>query len=279
MTPKQKRLAAASGADDNPLDAAVRKRDASVLQNVERALDAGEVLLAYQPIMQARETGTVAFYEALIRVLDATGRVIPANQFIHVAEETELGRKLDCQALRMGLKTLKTYPDLRLSINMSARSIGYRPWRQILNRFLKRDATLGERLILEITEISAMTVPDIVAGFMADHQKHGVSFALDDFGSGKAAVRYLKDFYFDAVKIDGQFTRGIHSNADNQVISAALMSIARHFDMFVVAERIETQLDADYLSQMGVDCLQGYLYGAPSVRPPWLPQTKAQLFG
>lgn len=264
---------------DNPLELAAHVRDRDVLGNVRRALDAGEVLLAFQPVMQARDARKVAFYEGLIRVLDATGRVIPAAQFMAEAEQNELGRKLDCQALRMGLKALKTYPNLRLSVNMSARSIGYRPWRQILNRALKQTPHLGERLILEISESSAMTVPEIVAGFMADQQKTGISFALDEFGSGPTSVKYLKDFYFDAVKIDGQFTVGIHDNADSQVATAALMSVARTFDMFTIGSRIEDPADAQYLTSLGIDCLQGYLFGAPTVRPPWLPQPKSRLFG
>ncbi len=267
------------GGADNPLDMAVKRRDEDVLGNVDRALTAGEVLLAFQPVMQAHTRDTVAFYEGLVRVLDATGRVIPAAQFMHVAEHSELGRKLDCQALRLGMKALKAYPQLRLSVNMSGRSIGYRPWRQILNRFLRQDITLGERLILEISETSAMTLPDIVAGFMSEYQRRGVSFALDDFGSGLMAVRYLKDFCFDAVKIDGQFSNGIHDNADNQVIASSLISVAQEFDMFTVACRVENENDAAHLVRTGADCLQGYLFGAPSVRPPWLPQPKSPLFG
>ncbi len=262
---------------DNPLDLAAKTRDANVLNMVDRALSTGDVLLAYQPIMQAQARGTVAFYEGLIRVLDATGRVIPAAQFMGEAEQSELGRKLDCQSLRLGLKALQTYPQVRLSINMSGRSIGYRPWRNILTRFLKRDARLGERLILEISEKSAMTVPEIVSGFMEEYQRAGISFALDEFGSGLSAVKYLKDFCFDAVKIDGQFTKGIHTDADNQVMTAALMSVARHFDMFTVATHVEHRAEAGYLTALGVDCMQGYLYGAPAVRPPWLPQREKRL--
>ena len=244
---------------------------------VDRALNAGDVLLAYQPILQARARGTVAFYEGLVRVLDATGRVIPAAQFMGEAEQSELGRKLDHQSLRLGLKALQTYPKLRLSINMSGRSIGYRPWQNTLNRFLKRDASLGERLILEISEKSAMTVPDIVSGFMQEYQRLGLSFALDDFGSGLSSVKYLKEFCFDVAKIDGQFTTGIQNTADNQVAMGALMSVARHFDMFTVATRVEQGGEAEYLSSLGVDCLQGYLYGAPAVRPPWLPQREKRV--
>ncbi|MEP5154662.1 EAL domain-containing protein [Planktotalea sp.] len=234
---------------------------------VRAALEHKQVMLAYQPIMQA--AGSVAFYEGLIRVLDETGRIIPAREFINVIEETEMGRIVDCLALEKGLQALRKHPHLRLSINMSARSIGYARWKKVLDRNLRTDPTLGERLILEITESSAMLVPELVISFMNDLQSRGVCFALDDFGAGYTSFRYLRDFYFDMIKIDGQFIRGISGNPDNQVLLKALVSIARHFDMFTVAEFVENEQDAQFLAQNGIDCLQGYYFGAPTVRPPW----------
>jgi EAL domain-containing protein (putative c-di-GMP-specific phosphodiesterase class I) len=152
---------------------------------------------------------------------------------------------------------------------MSARSIGYPEWLTTLERGLRSDPTIGERLILEITESSAIEMPDLVVDFMADMQERGICFALDDFGAGYTAFRYLKDFYFDIIKIDGEFIRGISQNPDNQVLTQALVSIAQHFDMFTVAESVETAEDARLLVEMGVDCLQGYFFGAPSVAEPW----------
>lgn len=257
-----------AGGPANPLSTAVGQRDKSTMEMVRNALDHKQVLLAFQPIMQATG-GKVAFYEGLIRVLDETGRIIPAKEFINVVEETEMGRIIDCLALEKGLRALRQNPSLRLSINMSARSIGYTRWKAVLDRNLRKTPDLGNRLILEITESSAMLVPELVISFMDDLQDRGVSFALDDFGSGHTSFKYLRDFYFDMIKIDGQFIRGVSTNPDNQVLVKALVSIAKHFDMFTVAEFVENQQDAGFLASVGVDCLQGYYYGAPTVRPPW----------
>jgi EAL domain-containing protein (putative c-di-GMP-specific phosphodiesterase class I) len=71
------------------------------------------------------------------------------------------------------------------------------------------------------------------------------------------------------VKIDGQFTRNVHADADNQCLARALLSIAEHFGMFTIAEAVETPEDAAFLTGLGFDCQQGYLYGAPTTRPPW----------
>jgi EAL domain-containing protein (putative c-di-GMP-specific phosphodiesterase class I) len=272
---RQRRADIPQGAD-NPLGAAIAGRDQATLEMVTEAVKHRQTMLAFQPVMQARAPQKTAFYEGLIRVLDATGRIIPARDFMPVVENTELGREIDCVALEMGLRTLARNPTLRLSINMSARSIGYKKWMRILDRLLKKDESLGGRLILEITESSAMTVPEIVVDFMNQLQGRGIAFALDDFGAGYTAFKYFRDFYFDAVKIDGQFVRGIHDNPDNQVLTQALIAIARQFDMLTVAESVETTEDAEYLLSIGIDCLQGYLFGAPTVRPPWIPDKQSQ---
>ncbi len=260
----------------SPLDAAVAARDAKILDMVAEAIDKGDTMLAYQPVIAMRPPHPVAFYEGLIRVLDSTGRVIPAKEFIDTVEMTELGRVLDCLSLDAGLKTLAQVPDLRLSINMSARSIGYRRWIKTLEKGLKRNPTVGERLILEITERSAIAIPEIVADFMTDLQVKGIAFALDDFGTGYTTFRHFQELYFDIVKVEGSYVRGVHANPDSQVLLKALLDIARHFEMYIVAEEVEDQRDAEWLAKAGVDCVQGYLYGVPTVRPPWITALKAQ---
>ncbi|TNF21678.1 MAG: EAL domain-containing protein [Rhodobacteraceae bacterium] len=254
----------------NALAEALLLRDRNTLQMVEAAVRHKQVMLAFQPVVQSRRPDRMAFYEGLIRVLDETGRVIPAREFISAIEDTLVGRMIDCLALEKGLLALARTPSLRLAINMSARSIGYRPWMRTLERGLKADPTVGERLILEITESSAMMVPEIVTGFMSELQRQGIAFALDDFGAGFTALRHFKQFQFDILKIDGQFIRGIHADPDNQVLTEAILSIARQFDMFTVAENVEKAEDVAILTAMGVDCLQGYFFGAPTVTPPWV---------
>lgn len=259
----------------SPLNAAISARDSDVLTMVSEAVKHKQVALAYQPVVSALKPEHPAFYEGLIRIFDETGRIIPAKDFIEQIEATELGRVIDCLALEFGFRALAQAPTLRLSINMSARSIGFPRWMRTLHRGLEDDPTAAERLILEITESSAMTVPDLVVGFMSDLQRKGISFALDDFGAGYTSFRYLKDFYFDILKIDGQFIRNIHTDPDNQVLTRALVGIAQQFDMFTVAESVETYEDYVWLQGIGVDCLQGYYFGAPTIQEPWKQNSKA----
>lgn len=269
MNLKKRRIADVPPGFENPLSFALSSRDEGILDMVALAIRHKQTLLAFQPVVLSRDPTRVGFYEGLMRVTDETGRVIRARDFMPLIEDTELGREIDVLALQMGLRALYEVPHLRLSINMSARSIGYSKWTHTLERWLNRDPTLAERLILEITEGSAMTVPELVIDFMDRWQVRGICFALDDFGSGQTALRYFKDFFFDILKIDGQFVSGIARDPDNQALVRSMVSIAQHFDMMTVAEFVETKADADVLASLGVDCLQGYLHGAPTTRPAW----------
>lgn len=253
----------------SPLDSMLDTQSRLTLDTVARAVERGDGVLAFQPVVQASRPDRPAFQEGLIRIIDATGRMVPLRDFMPHAETSELGRKIDCLALSLGLRELAEQPSLRLSINMSARSIGNPEWMRVLIAGIGEDDSIAERLVLEITENSAMDCADQVIGFMRDLQERGVSFALDDFGAGYTSFRYLRDFFFDMIKIDGQFIRQISARPDNQVLTRALQSIGHHFDMFTVAEQVETAEDAAFLIDMGIDCLQGFYFGAPTISPPW----------
>ena len=256
--------------EESPLSFANAMQGRTIMGLVQEAVTSNHALLAFQPIVRSGPTHNIAFYEGLIRIQDPNGRIIPAKEFITQVEETETGRLIDCMALELGLKSLIQVPSLRLAINMSARSIGYGKWIDILGRALRRDPSLGQRLILEITESSAMMVPELVINFMRDLHKRGISFALDDFGSGSTSFRYLRDFDFDILKIDGQFIRSIETSVDDQVLVQALISIGQHFGMDTVAEAVETPTANQWLTKVGIDCQQGYYFAAPTVVPPWI---------
>lgn len=260
---------ATSGQRSSPLDMAISQTDRDTMTVVREAIAARRVRLAWQPVVMAANPGKVAFHEGLVRVLDPAGRVVPARDFMAVVEARELGREIDCLALETGLATLARHPGQRISVNMSARSIGYPRWLRVLKRGLQSAPGIGERLILEINEDSVMHVPEVVGAFMTEIQATGVAFALDDFGAGFTALRQFKELFFDILKIDGQYVREVEGDADHRALVSTMVALARHFDMFTVAEAVETPAEAEALRGLGVDCLQGYLFGAPSLRPDW----------
>ena len=230
---------------------------------VREALAGERVRLAFQRVVTAGSGGEVAAYETFIRILDEIGREIPAGGFIAAVEASPLGRELDCAALRLGLDALRRHRGLRLSINMSARSVGNANWRAILADGAEE---VGHRLTLEVAEGSLALLPDRVIRLMGETKPQGVRFALDDFGAGAVGLRSLRTFGFDHVKLERQLVAGIDTSGDHQVVTAALIAVAHQYGMGVTAVGVETEAEAARLRTLGVDFLQGYLFGHPRTR-------------
>lgn len=243
---------------------------------VARALAQGRVGFHYQPIVRSSDTGFPAFYEMLARLTLPNGQVLPAGAFLPHCEDGPLGRVIDRLALAEALRALAMDKSLRLSVNISPRSMGDEEWLAILAGAARGGAGVCGRLILEITEDAAVQNADQMLDFMHHVRATGCALALDDFGAGATGFRHFRELRFDMVKIDGAFVQGVHASHDNQVLFDCLMSIARHFEMVTVAERVEQAADADWLRERGVDCLQGYLYGRPTRRAELLPDLHAR---
>lgn len=258
-----------------PVAWAATLQEGDTLSMVEQALSARRVRLAFQPVVSARDPARVLFHEGFARILDDTGRAIPARDFMDAVETTELGRRIDAAVLDLGLAALRAHRGLRLSVNMSARSVGYAPFTRALSRALSADAGLGARLVLEVSEVSAMLMPDLLLSFMDDTRPSGVTFALDDFGSAFTSFPHLRDFCFDMVKIDGAYVRGIDRNPDNRAVVRALVAVARSLDMAAVAEAVETPAEAAMLSRLGIPAMQGMLWGMPTVEPDWMKRERS----
>lgn len=234
------------------------------IKRVSEALRDGRMELFYQPIVRSGVDGFIAFFEGLARIRMPDDSVVAAGQFMPFIENTPLGRLVDCKTLNLAFDCLEENLDIRLSINLSTHSMSDKRWNKI---FDARATGLGERLILEITEGAAMSDIEKTAAFLEHTRSFGCSIALDDFGTGSTAFRYFRDFKFDIVKIDGLFIRDLPHNKDNRVLVEALVKISEHFDMFTVAEFVETEGEASVAAELGVDCLQGYLIGKPTELP------------
>ncbi len=251
----------------SPFDAAISAQDRDTMSMVTQALKDRRMRLAYQPVVYAADPTMIGFFEGFIRLLNPRDQVIPARDFMGAVEQNQLGRDIDCAALQMGLMALQRNPQIRVSINMSARSVGYRPWANILRKALRDSPRLGRNLILEITEPSTLQVPDVLKPFMTEMRDHGIVFALDDFGAEVTSLRLLRELRFEIAKIDGVLVKNVDESPDRQAVARAAIAIAQELEMYVVAEAVETEGEANWLREAGVGCLQGYLFGPPTVTP------------
>jgi EAL domain-containing protein (putative c-di-GMP-specific phosphodiesterase class I) len=234
---------------------------------VAQALAQGRIEFHFQPIVRARNPDVPAFFEMLARLRLPDGHLLAAGAFMPAIEAGALGRAIDRLALSEALRALAADPALRLSVNMSPLSMGDEGWLAMIAAAARGGSGVCGRLILEITENAAMADAAQTIDFMDHVRATGCAFALDDFGAGATGFRHFRDFRFDMVKIDGAFIRGVHAAPDAQVLVECLAGVARHFEMMTVAEQVENEADAAWLRQVGVDCLQGYLYGRPAARP------------
>lgn len=253
----------------SPLGFVEESNSRAAPQDVETQIRAGRCALAFQPVVDAKNPESVLYYEGLIRVFDEANRFIPARHFIHQVANRETGRLIDLHSLTKTIFELKRTPGLHLSVNTSARSIGYSPWTDKLRHALRKWPALANRMTIELSEPSVMQLPEIVSKFINDMTPCGLRFSLDDFGADLSSLSYLRDIPFDSIKLDGGFVRGVSGNPKNQAAVLGITAMAHHLGMNVIAVHVETTKDMQWLQRAGVSALQGYLFGIPTIRPQW----------
>ena len=234
---------------------------------VVEAIKDNRAMFAYQPVVDS-VTGQTMFYEALLRLRDTEGGLIPAAKFIPAVEQVGLARLVDRHVLDMAITDLVANPHLSMAMNISGLTVAEHSWLRALMAALKDKPDVAPRLIIEITETEALRDIEESARFVQAVRDLGCQVALDDFGAGYTSFKHLKALTVDHVKIDGSYVRGIHNNKDNRVFVHSLIELAKTFGLKIIAECIEEQAEADYFREEGVQYLQGYFYGRPEIGVP-----------
>ena len=225
--------------------------------------------LAFQPIVIAA-SGEVALHEALLRMADnTTGELIAASHLVPIAENLGLVRLIDRTVMQMIMKTLNTYPDSRLSMNVSGTTAMDPRWHSQLLEILTANADVAERLTVEVTETVALSNVRSTRQFVESLRKLGSSVAIDDFGAGFTSFRNLRDLPVNMIKLDGSFCQDLRNNHENEYIVRSLIDLAGKFKIKTVAEWVQHEEDAEALRSWGVDYLQGNLIGEASMTLPW----------
>ncbi len=235
-----------------------------------KALKDKRVKLAFQPVMNAASRDA-SFHECLIRMIGDDGKMRSASQFYPAIEKMGLSRLVDQYALRMAIHELGQFPDLSLSINVSNETIAQQDWLRGLVRALRDAPSQARRLVVEITESAVLRNQSNLDRVVKTLRDLGCRIALDDFGAGYTAFSQIKDLDIDIVKIDKSFVRNI-SEEQNRLFVRTLQSLAQGVEVETVGEGAETLNDATLLTNDGIDYIQGYVFGFPSVERVWLPK-------
>jgi diguanylate cyclase (GGDEF)-like protein len=248
----------------------------ALLGEVRPALERGEFALFYQPQLALR-TGRVTGVEALLRWRHPARGLVPPLQFISLIEQTALVGPVTLHVLDLALRQSARWREaglqLGMSVNLSARNLHDPALPEQIAALLGRHSVPAAALTVEVTESAAMADPATAVDVLEALRALGMGVSIDDFGSGNASIAYLAKLPVGELKIDRSFVTPMCESSRDEAIVRTTIDLARHLDLHVVAEGIETPDVCDRLAAMGCDTGQGFLISRPAPAEeltPWL---------
>ena len=230
---------------------------------LRRALGAGELFLAYQPIIRLK-TKQVEAREALLRWRDPDRGTIQPSEFIGIAEATNLISEIGRHVIALACAATVSRPEgERVSINLSGRQFHDPALLETVDKALRESGLPPGRLEFEITETVAMQDLERADLILESLQKRGIRLLMDDFGTGHSSLSNLRRLPLHAVKIDRSFVSDLPGEKRARGIVTAIISMAHHLGLEVIAEGVETEEQLAFLEAEGCDSAQGFLLGRP----------------
>ncbi len=234
--------------------------------DVVNALNDRRITLAYQPIVHA-DTRNTHHFECLLRLRRQNGELTSAAEFIMAAERLECVHLLDRRALEIARETLINFPSIKLALNVSAATVKNAETSKDYIGALKSLGPECKRVNVEMTETVALADPAMAGEFSMQVRALGCHFSIDDFGAGHTSFRNLMAIEADEIKIDGSFIRDLSLTPHKQVFVRMMVDLAQTLSIKTVAEMVGSREDASLLTRLGVDYLQGYMFGVPAPSP------------
>jgi diguanylate cyclase (GGDEF)-like protein len=244
-------------------DAARRLTTSAKIRN---ALTQNRLSLATQPIASLAD-GAVERFELLLRMRGDSGELMPAADFIGVAERSGMIQELDRWVVGQALDLLgareRAGVPVSLHVNLSGASLTDISVLEYIERRLDEGDADPARCTFEITQTARVEDLEIAASFADRLTEFGCEVAIDDYGAGFGPFEYLKRFPFDVIKIDGAFVRDLPHNDADQLTVQAIVGIAQGLGKRTIAEFVEDAETEALLRDYGVDMAQGYHLGPP----------------
>lgn len=238
------------------------RRRLSPLGELSIAVHRREFIVHYQPLIEMK-TGICVGAEALVRWRRPDGSLVRPDTFIPLAEESGLIRAITDQVIDGVIGDLGAVlvadRSLHIAINLSADDIKSGRVLPVIQAALANSGVLTEQIWLEATERGFMDVKSARAT-IEEARRLGHSVAIDDFGTGYSSLQYLQDLPLDALKIDKSFIDTVGLVSATSAVTPHIIDIAKSLNLYIVAEGIERQEQADYLLERGVHYGQGWLY-------------------
>jgi diguanylate cyclase (GGDEF)-like protein len=238
----------------------------TLLTELRRAIDRGQLLLHYQPKADLR-TGDIQGVEALVRWQHPERGMIPPNEFIPPAQKTGVITPLTMFVLDEALRQCRTWAlqgmELCVAVNLSTRNLLDVHLPDTVGELLARWEVPARLLELEITESTILADPVRAMEILSRLDEMGIRLAIDDFGTGYSSLAYLKRLPVDELKIDKSFILGMEESENDAVIVRSTIDLGRNLGLRVVAEGVETAKAWNRLLSLGCDIAQGYYLSRP----------------
>jgi len=245
-------------------DPNVRAELAAVVPQAEirRAIDADELVLHYQPIVELA-TGRPRGVEALLRWQHPTGGLLAPDDFLPAIAQAPVIAEVTRWVLHTACAAAADWPDWTVSVNITARDASQPGLVEEVSAALASAGVPADRLTLELTETALVQDLPAAAANLTRLRALGVGVALDDFGTGYSSMLYLRDLPVSSVKIDRAFMAQLEQAGDDRAIVTSLLTLARTVGLTAVAEGVESANQAQILHTLGCPLGQGYLWSRP----------------
>ena len=241
---------------------------AELEQALHATLDRGgeDLSLQYQPVIDAT-SGKLSSVEALVRWNRAGNRPCQPDEFIPVAEQSDLIIRLDCWVLATALAQQQRWShaglgEISIAVNISGRHLLSGQLTDHVTEALTASRVKPTQLILELTETVLLTDLPTVALELQRLRSLGIRMSIDDFGTGYTSLAHLQHLTVDEIKIDRSFVQQLPDGRDSSLVRM-VTELAHHLGVSIVAEGVETDEQLTALHEIGCDSLQGFLIGRP----------------
>jgi sensor c-di-GMP phosphodiesterase-like protein len=242
-----------------------RERD-NPIEEIERALKAGEFVPYFQPIVDIR-SGRLRGAEVLIRWKKPDGTVVPPASFIPLAESSgliiDMTRVLMRRVCQEAGAVLGTRPHLKIGFNLTARHFANEEIVDDVRKIFKKSSLKLAQIVLEVTERQPIENLTETRRVVAALQGLGVKVAIDDVGTGHSGLSYMLKLGVDIIKIDKMFIDSLGTDRNSNTIIETLIDLAQNMRMDVIAEGVESFEQVLHLRDLGIRAAQGFVFSPP----------------
>jgi len=245
-----------------------RRSHQSKIEHVREAIRETRLELYAQPVVDPDAPEGSMSYEVLTRLRDRDGGLIQPPEFLTLAVQGQMSVPFDRAVVKRAFEWLAGNPQAlarthKCSINLSGATMSDGAIAEYIRTQRALHGVPADKIVFEITESDAIRNPSAASRLVDELKAQGFDIALDDFGAGLATFEYLKRFPLDYLKIDGSFIRNLTTSPIDEEIVMSTVRVARRLSLRTIAEHVHSQPVFDRLREIGVDYLQGDLFGKP----------------